>query len=177
MCSLFPLQQHVLNPPACASQAKCFHLLLSLRTAALIKPDKLKKMCFITRSENKKSVNHQTDQFHCTVNELAPSLGWFSSFLRQLHLLMLSPGSVLFFSKPHITSALPAGYPGFQTTTYTSRSYAGITPGYTYQFPGNHSTLPVPRTMSHDLTDEHTATHDVFKALTQSFYSSWRTVM
>ncbi|XP_071374907.1 RNA-binding protein Musashi homolog 1b isoform X2 [Centroberyx affinis] len=27
------------------------------------------------------------------------------------------------------------GYPGFQTTTYTSRSYAGITPGYTYQFP------------------------------------------
>uniref|UniRef100_A0A8C5DAM3 RNA-binding protein Musashi homolog 1 n=1 Tax=Gouania willdenowi TaxID=441366 RepID=A0A8C5DAM3_GOUWI len=33
------------------------------------------------------------------------------------------------------------GYPGFQTATYTSRSYAGITPGYTYQFPGNHSTL------------------------------------
>uniref|UniRef100_A0A096M480 Musashi RNA binding protein 1b n=1 Tax=Poecilia formosa TaxID=48698 RepID=A0A096M480_POEFO len=28
------------------------------------------------------------------------------------------------------------GYPGFQTATYTSRSYAGITPGYTYQFPG-----------------------------------------
>uniref|UniRef100_A0A671U565 Musashi RNA binding protein 1b n=1 Tax=Sparus aurata TaxID=8175 RepID=A0A671U565_SPAAU len=27
------------------------------------------------------------------------------------------------------------GYPGFQTATYTSRSYAGITPGYTYQFP------------------------------------------
>uniref|UniRef100_A0A8C6ULN3 Musashi RNA-binding protein 1 n=1 Tax=Neogobius melanostomus TaxID=47308 RepID=A0A8C6ULN3_9GOBI len=26
------------------------------------------------------------------------------------------------------------GYPGFQTATYTSRSYAGITPGYTYQF-------------------------------------------
>ncbi|XP_044052460.1 RNA-binding protein Musashi homolog 1b isoform X3 [Siniperca chuatsi] len=26
-------------------------------------------------------------------------------------------------------------YPGFQTATYTSRSYAGITPGYTYQFP------------------------------------------
>uniref|UniRef100_A0A8C8DDN1 Musashi RNA binding protein 1 n=1 Tax=Oryzias sinensis TaxID=183150 RepID=A0A8C8DDN1_9TELE len=25
------------------------------------------------------------------------------------------------------------GYPGFQTATYTSRSYAGITPGYTYQ--------------------------------------------
>lgn len=37
----------------------------------------------------------------------------------------------------------PAGYPGFQTATYTSRSYAGITPGYTYQFPGNHSSLPV----------------------------------
>uniref|UniRef100_A0A8C6LB42 Musashi RNA binding protein 1 n=1 Tax=Nothobranchius furzeri TaxID=105023 RepID=A0A8C6LB42_NOTFU len=31
------------------------------------------------------------------------------------------------------------GYPGFQTATYTSRSYAGITPGYTYQFPGNHN--------------------------------------
>ncbi|CAF87289.1 unnamed protein product, partial [Tetraodon nigroviridis] len=28
------------------------------------------------------------------------------------------------------------GYPGFQTTTYTSRSYTGIAPGYTYQFPG-----------------------------------------
>ncbi|XP_023834236.1 RNA-binding protein Musashi homolog 1-like isoform X5 [Salvelinus sp. IW2-2015] len=27
------------------------------------------------------------------------------------------------------------GYPGFQTATYTSRSYTGITPGYTYQFP------------------------------------------
>uniref|UniRef100_A0AAY4DA07 RRM domain-containing protein n=1 Tax=Denticeps clupeoides TaxID=299321 RepID=A0AAY4DA07_9TELE len=27
------------------------------------------------------------------------------------------------------------GYPGFQTTTYASRSYAGITPGYAYQFP------------------------------------------
>uniref|UniRef100_A0AAQ5YGZ2 RRM domain-containing protein n=1 Tax=Amphiprion ocellaris TaxID=80972 RepID=A0AAQ5YGZ2_AMPOC len=29
------------------------------------------------------------------------------------------------------------GYPGFQTTTYTSRSYSGIAPGYTYQFPGS----------------------------------------
>uniref|UniRef100_A0A3Q3WA88 RRM domain-containing protein n=1 Tax=Mola mola TaxID=94237 RepID=A0A3Q3WA88_MOLML len=29
------------------------------------------------------------------------------------------------------------GYPGFQAATYTSRSYAGITPGYTYQFPGS----------------------------------------
>uniref|UniRef100_A0AAY4E3K4 RRM domain-containing protein n=1 Tax=Denticeps clupeoides TaxID=299321 RepID=A0AAY4E3K4_9TELE len=28
------------------------------------------------------------------------------------------------------------GYPGFQTATYASRSYTGITPGYTYQFPG-----------------------------------------
>lgn len=35
----------------------------------------------------------------------------------------------------------PAGYPSFQTATYTSRSYAGITPGYTYQFPGNHVML------------------------------------
>lgn len=33
------------------------------------------------------------------------------------------------------------GYPGFQTATYTSRTYAGITPGYTYQFPGNRSLL------------------------------------
>ncbi|TKS70898.1 RNA-binding protein [Collichthys lucidus] len=30
------------------------------------------------------------------------------------------------------------GYPGFQTTTYTSRSYSGIAPGYTYQFPEFH---------------------------------------
>uniref|UniRef100_A0AAY4DA01 RRM domain-containing protein n=1 Tax=Denticeps clupeoides TaxID=299321 RepID=A0AAY4DA01_9TELE len=30
------------------------------------------------------------------------------------------------------------GYPGFQTTTYASRSYAGITPGYAYQFPEYH---------------------------------------
>ncbi|KAG7263207.1 hypothetical protein CRUP_031750 [Coryphaenoides rupestris] len=29
------------------------------------------------------------------------------------------------------------GYPGFQATTYTSRSYSGIAPGYTYQFPGS----------------------------------------
>uniref|UniRef100_A0A8C5G218 RNA-binding protein Musashi homolog 1-like n=1 Tax=Gouania willdenowi TaxID=441366 RepID=A0A8C5G218_GOUWI len=28
------------------------------------------------------------------------------------------------------------GYPGFQATTYTSRSYSGLAPGYTYQFPG-----------------------------------------
>ncbi|KTF86679.1 hypothetical protein cypCar_00010584 [Cyprinus carpio] len=27
------------------------------------------------------------------------------------------------------------GYPGFQTATYASRGYTGITPGYTYQFP------------------------------------------
>ncbi|XP_056602604.1 RNA-binding protein Musashi homolog 1-like [Triplophysa dalaica] len=30
------------------------------------------------------------------------------------------------------------GYPGFQTATYTSRGYPGITPGYTYQFPEFH---------------------------------------
>uniref|UniRef100_A0A8C7IE15 Musashi RNA binding protein 1b n=1 Tax=Oncorhynchus kisutch TaxID=8019 RepID=A0A8C7IE15_ONCKI len=36
------------------------------------------------------------------------------------------------------------GYPGFQTATYTSRSYTGITPGYTYQFP-ERSTLFVAR--------------------------------
>uniref|UniRef100_A0A671QGW1 RNA-binding protein Musashi homolog 1-like n=2 Tax=Sinocyclocheilus anshuiensis TaxID=1608454 RepID=A0A671QGW1_9TELE len=28
------------------------------------------------------------------------------------------------------------GYPGFQAATYASRGYTGITPGYTYQFPG-----------------------------------------
>uniref|UniRef100_A0AAZ3PIL1 RRM domain-containing protein n=1 Tax=Oncorhynchus tshawytscha TaxID=74940 RepID=A0AAZ3PIL1_ONCTS len=33
------------------------------------------------------------------------------------------------------------GYPGFQTATYTSRSYTGITPGYTYQFPGKNLLL------------------------------------
>ncbi|XP_070760114.1 RNA-binding protein Musashi homolog 1b isoform X1 [Enoplosus armatus] len=44
---------------------------------------------------------------------------------------------------------LSTGYPGFQTATYTSRSYAGITPGYTYQFPGNHSTLSAPDTLRH----------------------------
>ncbi|XP_061585743.1 RNA-binding protein Musashi homolog 1-like [Cololabis saira] len=36
------------------------------------------------------------------------------------------------------TDFLSTGYPGFQTATYTSRSYAGITPGYTYQFPEFH---------------------------------------
>uniref|UniRef100_A0A8C8HNY7 RRM domain-containing protein n=1 Tax=Oncorhynchus tshawytscha TaxID=74940 RepID=A0A8C8HNY7_ONCTS len=30
------------------------------------------------------------------------------------------------------------GYPGFQAATYASRSYTGITPGYTYQFPEFH---------------------------------------
>lgn len=29
-----------------------------------------------------------------------------------------------------------SGYPGFQATTYASRSYTGLAPGYTYQFPG-----------------------------------------
>ncbi|XP_040206183.1 RNA-binding protein Musashi homolog 1 isoform X3 [Rana temporaria] len=28
------------------------------------------------------------------------------------------------------------GYPGFQAATYASRSYTGLAPGYTYQFPG-----------------------------------------
>uniref|UniRef100_A0A8C9ZX03 Musashi RNA binding protein 1b n=1 Tax=Sander lucioperca TaxID=283035 RepID=A0A8C9ZX03_SANLU len=44
------------------------------------------------------------------------------------------------------------GYPGFQTATYTSRSYAGITPGYTYQFPGNHSTLSLVAMCFHNKT-------------------------
>lgn len=47
----------------------------------------------------------------------------------------------------HINASfLPTGYPGFQTATYTSRSYAGITPGYTYQFPGNRNILYAPCT-------------------------------
>lgn len=33
------------------------------------------------------------------------------------------------------------GYPGFQAATYASRSYTGIAPGYTYQFPGEWSCL------------------------------------
>uniref|UniRef100_A0A8C2TRP2 RNA-binding protein Musashi homolog 1 n=1 Tax=Coturnix japonica TaxID=93934 RepID=A0A8C2TRP2_COTJA len=43
------------------------------------------------------------------------------------------------------------GYPGFQAATYASRSYTGIAPGYTYQFPGenapcnrNGPEMPVP---------------------------------
>uniref|UniRef100_A0A4W5PK08 Musashi RNA binding protein 1 n=1 Tax=Hucho hucho TaxID=62062 RepID=A0A4W5PK08_9TELE len=32
-------------------------------------------------------------------------------------------------------------YPGFQAATYASRSYPGIAPGYTYQFPGMNITL------------------------------------
>lgn len=49
---------------------------------------------------------------------------------------------LVFFENKMFTLILsPAGYPSFQTATYTSRSYAGITPGYTYQFPGKHNTL------------------------------------
>uniref|UniRef100_A0A8B9H2M1 RRM domain-containing protein n=1 Tax=Astyanax mexicanus TaxID=7994 RepID=A0A8B9H2M1_ASTMX len=33
------------------------------------------------------------------------------------------------------------GYPGFQAATYTGRSYTSLTPGYTYQFPGNTTPL------------------------------------
>ncbi|XP_034441690.1 RNA-binding protein Musashi homolog 1-like isoform X2 [Hippoglossus hippoglossus] len=41
------------------------------------------------------------------------------------------------------------GYPGFQTTTYTSRSYSGIAPGYTYQFPEFHLERTPLMTSSH----------------------------
>uniref|UniRef100_A0A8C9TMS0 RNA-binding protein Musashi homolog 2 n=1 Tax=Scleropages formosus TaxID=113540 RepID=A0A8C9TMS0_SCLFO len=34
------------------------------------------------------------------------------------------------------------GYPGFQAATYASRGYTGITPGYTYQFPGKPRPAP-----------------------------------
>uniref|UniRef100_A0A8C6U585 RNA-binding protein Musashi homolog 2 n=1 Tax=Neogobius melanostomus TaxID=47308 RepID=A0A8C6U585_9GOBI len=32
------------------------------------------------------------------------------------------------------------GYPSFQTTTYTSRSFSGLAPGYSYQLPGTTTT-------------------------------------
>lgn len=66
-------------------------------------------------------------------------------------LLMLCITAVLgVCSDPDVNSDfVSTGYPGFQTATYTSRSYAGITPGYTYQFPGNHSTLSAPDTLWH----------------------------
>ncbi|KFQ32488.1 RNA-binding protein Musashi 1 [Mesitornis unicolor] len=37
------------------------------------------------------------------------------------------------------------GYPGFQAATYASRSYTGIAPGYTYQFPATPLTAYGPR--------------------------------
>uniref|UniRef100_G3TVH7 Musashi RNA binding protein 1 n=1 Tax=Loxodonta africana TaxID=9785 RepID=G3TVH7_LOXAF len=37
------------------------------------------------------------------------------------------------------------GYPGFQATTYASRSYTGLAPGYTYQFPAIPLTAYGPR--------------------------------
>lgn len=81
---------------------------------------------------------------------------------------------MFFISEPDVFNPPPqTGYPGFQTATYTSRSYAGITPGYTYQFPGNHSTLPVYDTASHELTDEHTDVEQV-SALTSSSKSKPR---
>ncbi|KAH0625480.1 hypothetical protein JD844_015012 [Phrynosoma platyrhinos] len=36
------------------------------------------------------------------------------------------------------------GYPGFQAATYASRSYTGIAPGYTYQFPAQATALKIP---------------------------------
>lgn len=38
----------------------------------------------------------------------------------------------------------PSGYPGFQATTYASRSYTGLAPGYTYQFPGKSCSVSLP---------------------------------
>uniref|UniRef100_A0A672KKI9 RNA-binding protein Musashi homolog 2 n=1 Tax=Sinocyclocheilus grahami TaxID=75366 RepID=A0A672KKI9_SINGR len=38
------------------------------------------------------------------------------------------------------------GYPGFQAATYASRGYTGITPGYTYQFPGKSNFPSIPLT-------------------------------
>ncbi|OWK14430.1 MSI1 [Cervus elaphus hippelaphus] len=40
--------------------------------------------------------------------------------------------AMLMFDK---TTNRHRGYPGFQATTYASRSYTGLAPGYTYQFP------------------------------------------
>lgn len=36
---------------------------------------------------------------------------------------------------PDTSPLILSGYPGFQATTYASRSYTGLAPGYTYQFP------------------------------------------
>lgn len=44
---------------------------------------------------------------------------------------------------PDTSPLILSGYPGFQATTYASRSYTGLAPGYTYQFPGK-SCLVVP---------------------------------
>ena len=64
-----------------------------------------------------------------------------------MYLFQNSPAAQFFFKchevlpscvcvNKRMLMSLLIGYPGFQTTTYTSRSYSGIAPGYTYQFPG-----------------------------------------
>uniref|UniRef100_A0A8D1J178 RNA-binding protein Musashi homolog 1 n=1 Tax=Sus scrofa TaxID=9823 RepID=A0A8D1J178_PIG len=44
------------------------------------------------------------------------------------------------------------GYPGFQATTYASRSYTGLAPGYTYQFPGKSCPVSPSAAGSHPWT-------------------------
>ncbi|TMS19787.1 RNA-binding protein Musashi-like protein 1 [Larimichthys crocea] len=61
------------------------------------------------------------------------------------------------------------GYPGFQTTTYTSRSYSGIAPGYTYQFPEFHLERTPLLTSSHppELAGQWLLTERKIKAVQQ----------
>lgn len=103
------------------------------------------------RRLHRKSDNNDHDNYDANINP-ADQLTDTCPPYPQPHLLIMSPHCCFPVSSPlSLTWRLlpPAGYPGFQTATYTSRSYAGITPGYTYQFPGNHSSLPVP---SHGVT-------------------------
>lgn len=44
------------------------------------------------------------------------------------------------------------GYPGFQTTTYTSRTFTGLSPGYSYQLPEFHLERPLLTSSHAELT-------------------------
>uniref|UniRef100_A0A668T2J8 RRM domain-containing protein n=1 Tax=Oreochromis aureus TaxID=47969 RepID=A0A668T2J8_OREAU len=67
------------------------------------------------------------------------------------------------------------GYPGFQTATYTSRSYAGITPGYTYQFPEFHLERTPLLTSPHppELTGQSVPPLDFTSSTFHSSHSIW----
>lgn len=63
-------------------------------------------------------------RFLYTYIQLSASICWLQLELQRLKRLKK-------------VSPFLSGYPGFQAATYTGRSYTSITPGYTYQFPGN----------------------------------------